>query len=645
MYDNVTFSGKSEKFLEIYKAKIGNIPLRETILKSISNEENLLGEGLSKQGFRLEGIKDYIIRIYKGCFKREDLNLGFVKPEKSQLNNLDGVVLCIPGKIDIVKKKRGVGLGVNKYAEKLQISSHTTLNNIFVSREETLRVLEIYEKLKDFPIKSYERAYLQMKSFCEKPNYQFDIINPNNILIDTKTKQINLIDPVSPRVNQLVHGDSVDFSKFHGCDSLYPVMCDFIMQREHLSNLSPEEQDRWKDAICKIISNCIYAGEKVGCERNIKQLEILYRRITNFWGTDALCERYSNFVNMYSHPINTGQTINIAIDYKNDVPKRIIAIKALKSIDFGKVKHVFEKILEASHQPKVEFPEIINAVLDTIKEYGLEAKEILPKLEKLFDKEIFPPTKKKLYSLFIELQPNNEKFLCEMEKSSSNSIEKRLFAEEINKLLNKKGVRLGRIIDNFLRGSSLPKELIDKIWLSRTCTNLSDEQEIAIDNIIKAYSYIESIKSQIPNITDLIQIHKIAFENIPKQDFVAGRLRTPDTDELVRQIFNIKRDTNNLVNDYSSSAEVIKELEKLQKYIDDNYFQIDCFKMAANIFNKVIQIHPFLNGNGRAGRLFVEQFLLSKGYRLVKWPEEVLYRKIYTTEQIEELIRQNSVKE
>ena len=68
---------------------------------------------------------------------------------------------------------------------------------------------------------------------------------------------------------------------------------------------------------------------------------------------------------------------------------------------------------------------------------------------------------------------------------------------------------------------------------------------------------------------------------------------------------------------------------------------MDTFDLAAEIFSETIRIHPFLNGNGRATRLFVEQFLLSKGYVLEKWPEEALYRKICTNEQLSQALRKN----
>ena len=87
---------------------------------------------------------------------------------------------------------------------------------------------------------------------------------------------------------------------------------------------------------------------------------------------------------------------------------------------------------------------------------------------------------------------------------------------------------------------------------------------------------------------------------------------------------------------------MVEDLKKLDEYINKNYDTMDCFTHAANIFSEVIRIHPFLNGNGRAARLFTEEFLLSKGYRLDKWPEEILYRKIYSADELAEYIRQSS---
>ena len=641
-YTNLQFQGRNDTFWKAYNREMNGIPLKDTILKSISDENNLLGEGLSKKGYCLAGIKDYVIRIYKNCFRKEDLDREFVKPKNDYLNTLEGVVLCIPGKIDIVKKKTGESLGVDKYAERIQVTDSHPLRDVKVTREETLKALNIYEKLKDFPVKSYKQAYLQMKKFCKKTGFQFDIISPNNILIDTKAKKINLIDPVTPKVNKPVHGDNADFSKYHGCDSLYPVICDFIMQKEHLENLTADEKLKWKKSINVIIAKCISAGKIAGFDRNIKQLRVLYERIERFWNTNELCNRYDNFIDMYSGIINQEKTITAALNYKNSEQERIKEISRLDAANFEEIKPVFEKILEAPHQPKVEFPEIINAVLDKVFEYGSDAKSLVPALELLFDKEIFCTTKKRLYRLFIALEPENKKFLDEIGKSAKNPIEKMLFKQEFTDLYKKSGKHSQEIYKDAVSGATIPQELADKLWISRTCTNTGSMQEISIKNMIKAYNYIESVKNRKPEVADLVKLHKIVLADTPGQELIGGRLRTPETDELVRQIFHVTKDPKSVVNDYSASKDVVEDLKKLDEYINKNYDTMDCFTHAANIFSEVIRIHPFLNGNGRAARLFTEEFLLSKGYRLDKWPEEILYRKIYSADELAEYIRQSS---
>ena len=641
-YTNLQFQGRNDTFWKAYNREMNGIPLKDTILKSISDENNLLGEGLSKKGYGLAGIKDYVIRIYKNCFRKEDLDREFVKPKNDYLNTLEGVVLCIPGKIDIVKKKTGESLGVDKYAERIQVTDSHPLRDVKVTREETLKALNIYEKLKDFPVKSYKQAYLQMKKFCKKTGFQFDIISPNNILIDTKAKKINLIDPVTPKVNKPVHGDNADFSKYHGCDSLYPVICDFIMQKEHLENLTADEKLKWKKSINVIIAKCISAGKIAGFDRNIKQLRVLYERIERFWNTNELCNRYDNFIDMYSGIINQEKTITAALNYKNSEQERIKEISRLDAANFEEIKPVFEKILEAPHQPKVEFPEIINAVLDKVFEYGSDAKSLEPALELLFDKEIFCTTKKRLYRLFIALEPENKKFLDEIGKSAKNPIEKMLFKQEFTDLYKKSGKHSQEIYKDAVSGATIPQELADKLWISRTCTNTGSMQEISIKNMIKAYNYIESVKNRKPEVADLVKLHKIVLADTPGQELIGGRLRTPETDELVRQIFHVTKDPKSVVNDYSASKDVVEDLKKLDEYINKNYDTMDCFTHAANIFSEVIRIHPFLNGNGRAARLFTEEFLLSKGYRLDKWPEEILYRKIYSADELAEYIRRSS---
>lgn len=647
----INFKSKTKTFFKKYNKQLKNISLKETILKSIQDEANFLGEGTSKKGYNLIGLKDYVIRVYKEHFKIEDLEQEFKTPAKNYLNSLNEVILSIPNKIDIVKKKNGESISVDKYAERINLPQNTPLQNMVITREETLKSLELYEQLKDFPINSYKQAYLQLKKFCNKSGYQFDIINPNNILVDIKNKKINLIDPVSPAVNKGVHGEFTDFTYYHGCDSLYPTLCDFLMQKEHFQNLNINEIVKWNEATKKIITKCILAGQSVGLEQNSKKLRKLYENIDKFWKTNETCNRYDHFVNLYSDTINFSHIIIKALNHKNPEETRINAIQKLNATNFEELLPVFKKLILAPHQPKVEIPEILNPTLDKIAEYKNDAKKLTSTLERLFSKELFFTTKKRLYNLFITLQPDNKTFLKEMDKSSLNPFEKTLYEKEFKKLKevsskikSNQRKEIEKIYARFLSGERVPQDIVNKLWISRTCTSSNSAQNIALKNMIEGYKYIETRRNQIPKIEDLIEIHKIILNNTPNESHLAGTLRTPETDHFIKQIFKIKKNIKKPVNPYSDSKDVINDLKKFDKYIQSNYNSMDTFLLASNIFSEAIRIHPFLNGNGRATRLFVEQFLLSKGYNLTRWPEEALYRKIISPEKLAKHLKSCSEK-
>lgn len=645
-----TFQGKKETFWKHYREKNGDIPLKDTISKSIDDDKNLLGEGLCKKVYNLDGLKNYIVRIYKNNFKKEDLDKQFTKPSNEYINTIDEVVLCIPNKIDITKKKSGKSLGLIDFSERIEAHKSPPLQNVYVKREETLEALELYEQIKEFPLNAYQNAYKQVKKFCKKPGYQFDVISPNNILIDTKSKKINLIDPIGPEINNHVHNKVLDFSTFHGADSLYPVLCDFLLQKEHRKNLSNEELERWDNAINTIISKCITAGEKNGEKRNIEELNDLYKRIGKFWQTKDLEKRYNEFIQTHSGAITPSKTISEALDYKINEKQRIEAIKKLYAQNFEELKPIFEKIIEAPHRPKVEYPEILNATLDKIETYGENSKTILPTLEQLFDKEIFTTTKQRLYNIFIKTEPNNERFLREISKSANNPFERTLYKSQIKELRNHPKIKKNNkhLVENLYKKvkteKSIPQFIVDKLWMSRTCANVSDIQKISLHNMTKAYKYIETKKQEIPQTKDLIHLHKLVLQNTPGQEDIAGRIRTPEKDDyFYKKIFKITKDLKKTVNDYTETKDIPDDLKKLDKYIKENYNKLDTFILAANIFEETIRIHPFYNGNGRSTRLFTEQFLLSKGYRLTRWPEEALYRKIYSKEELAQALKENAV--
>ncbi len=67
---------------------------------------------------------------------------------------------------------------------------------------------------------------------------------------------------------------------------------------------------------------------------------------------------------------------------------------------------------------------------------------------------------------------------------------------------------------------------------------------------------------------------------------------------------------------------------QVQILLDDLFFWEqqgdDCFEAAVRLHHRAVQIHPFLNGNGRWARLLANIWLKRHDESIIEWPEETL---------------------
>ena len=87
-----------------------------------------------------------------------------------------------------MRKKAGESLSVDNYQWFLVHSSPEPLTNLKVNRELTLKQLDLYKKVAEFPLRTYIRAYNQIKKIHNTNKFQMDFVNPNNILIEQAKK-------------------------------------------------------------------------------------------------------------------------------------------------------------------------------------------------------------------------------------------------------------------------------------------------------------------------------------------------------------------------------------------------------------------------------------------------------------------------
>ncbi len=136
-------------------------------------------------------------------------------------------------------------------------------------------------------------------------------------------------------------------------------------------------------------------------------------------------------------------------------------------------------------------------------------------------------------------------------------------------------------------------------------TTRSELDEIEADNILEAFLKYTISPDQLDNIQFdtlfLQELHRDMFGNVWSW---AGDFRTTQT---------------------SIGIEAVNIRQALYRLMDDLAFwetSWDYKDTATKLHYSLVKIHPFLNGNGRCGRLFTDLWLLSIGENMLEWGDK-----------------------
>lgn len=118
----------------------------------------------------------------------------------------------------------------------------------------------------------------------------------------------------------------------------------------------------------------------------------------------------------------------------------------------------------------------------------------------------------------------------------------------------------------------------------------------------KAFNFLESlVKSKIKITEDVIKnVHKIILTEIDNQ--YAGRYRNIN----VRILGAIKNQPR--------FEKVPRRMQEYANDINENQQKLNTIEMSAFIHYGLVEIHPFVDGNGRTARLLMNLFIMRKGY-------------------------------
>lgn len=336
----------------------------------------------------------------------------------------------------------------------------------------------------------------------------------------------------------------------------------------------------------------------------------------------------------------SGSTIRAILNNSSSLEARVSSLKMFDC------KNTRILNLLVSDKYALDYKEILDELLAKVTTYD-DVSDMIPALEKIFDRRIFASSKKKLFDIFISSAPNNKKFLSELKKNSENSVTKFIYKEQFEKLADKlpdvdkkTAAQIKKILANYKKNDGgFSQDILDKIQVSRTLSGASIDTEQLMQNYMDAYKYVYSNMNKIPQIKDLKKIHYILSMNIPEHAQYKGMIKGTKEDTY-QHVINPKT-RESIAIKAVKIEDVPKQMKNFQFWYKNNYNSKDPFLFAAQVYKTLIKIHPFYETNGRTIRLFTEWLLGQKGYKINRYPDNFVLRK-NTVEDIRKIIQENS---
>ncbi len=186
-------------------------------------------------------------------------------------------------------------------------------------------------------------------------------------------------------------------------------------------------------------------------------------------------------------------------------------------------------------------------------------------------------------------------------KEASNNYQKYLNSLDITSREKEKQRFLSIFIasSNSIEGSTLtPKETHDFLFGDVVPRDHTKKEFFMASNLLDAWEYLEKNCSKFPNEEDLFELHKRVNRSIESEKTL-GRYKSVQ---------------NYVGSVYTSSYLFVEEKTKqLFKWIKTAFNKVDDFEVAFQSHAQFEIIHPFVDGNGRVGRLFLNWLLMFKG--------------------------------
>lgn len=157
---------------------------------------------------------------------------------------------------------------------------------------------------------------------------------------------------------------------------------------------------------------------------------------------------------------------------------------------------------------------------------------------------------------------------------------------------------------NAIEGSALTqKEVVEIAEKGKWPQDKSKEDIAEAQGVMEAIQFIRETKEHI-SVPLMMKIHEIVFKN--SKPF-AGKTRTKGTE------VGVFDSLGNIVHQGAPADKVLDLLRELIVWYNKNKKKYPPILLAAVVHNQFENIHPFQDGNGRVGRILLNNVLLKHG--------------------------------
>ena len=158
---------------------------------------------------------------------------------------------------------------------------------------------------------------------------------------------------------------------------------------------------------------------------------------------------------------------------------------------------------------------------------------------------------------------------------------------------------------NAIEGSTLEQNEVTGILEKGKWPEKKPREEIAETyGVAKAINFLRTTREHL-SLELILKLHQLVFEN---SKVFAGKFRKKGVEVVITD------GLGNVVHKGAPATQVRSMLEQLMEWYKNNKSKYPAIVLAAVVHNQFENIHPFQDGNGRVGRLLLNNILMKRGF-------------------------------